>query len=78
MLAELLVSRPNPLLLEKAMRTILSAAVIGLLATTAPAIAGDEAAGGEAQTWADSFDKAVETAKSQNKPMLVDFTGSDW
>jgi len=60
------------------MRLILSAAVIGLLATAAPAFAGDEAKEGEAPTWFADFDKAVEAAKAQNKSLLVDFTGSDW
>jgi thioredoxin-related protein len=60
------------------MRLILSAAVIGLLATTAPAYAGDDAAEGESQIWYADFDKAVEAAKAQKKNLFVDFTGSDW
>jgi len=60
------------------MRLIFLAAVIGLLATMAPAFAGEEAAEGEAPVWYDDFDKAVEAAKAQKKNLLVDFTGSDW
>jgi thioredoxin-related protein len=60
------------------MRLILSAAVIGLLATTAPAFAGDDAAEGESKIWYADYDKAVEAAKAQNKNLFVDFTGSDW
>ena len=28
--------------------------------------------------WLTSYDKAVEIAKKENKPILIDFTGSDW
>ena len=28
--------------------------------------------------WTEDYDKAVERAKTQNKPILLDFTGSDW
>lgn len=28
--------------------------------------------------WLESYDKAIEQAKKQKKPILMDFTGSDW
>jgi thioredoxin-related protein len=28
--------------------------------------------------WTDNYEKAVETAKAENKDLLLDFTGSDW
>ena len=28
--------------------------------------------------WMDNLDKAIEKAKKENKPILVEFTGSDW
>lgn len=28
--------------------------------------------------WSDSLDKALQKAKKENKPLLVEFTGSDW
>ncbi|MEM9226600.1 MAG: thioredoxin family protein [Verrucomicrobiota bacterium] len=28
--------------------------------------------------WGDNFEAAVEKAKEENKPILMDFTGSDW
>jgi thiol:disulfide interchange protein len=31
-----------------------------------------------AEGWETKFDKALELAKAQNKPVLVEFTGSDW
>ena len=40
-----------------------------LLATCAAAVAGD---------WRTDYAKALETAKAQNKRILLDFTGSDW
>jgi thioredoxin-related protein len=43
--------------------------VIGLLATSGLVSAAD---------WQTDYAKALESAKSQNKRVLVDFTGSDW
>src|SRR4051812_15804685 len=40
-----------------------------LLATCAAAVAGD---------WQTDYAKALETARAQNKQILLDFTGSDW
>jgi protein disulfide-isomerase len=36
------------------------------------------AVSGVAQDWQTNYAKALETAKSQNKRVLLDFTGSDW
>jgi protein disulfide-isomerase len=41
------------------------------LTVTAPAIKKDD-------NWTESWDKAVEAARKANKPILADFTGSDW
>ncbi len=31
-----------------------------------------------AQEWMTNYDDALKKAKSENKPILIDFTGSDW
>jgi thioredoxin-related protein len=36
------------------------------------------AVSGFAEDWQTNYAKALETAKSQNKRVLLDFTGSDW
>ena len=43
--------------------------LIALLATSVSGFAGD---------WQTNYAKALETAKGQNKRILLDFTGSDW
>ena len=43
--------------------------LIALLATCASGLAAD---------WQTNYAKALETAQSQNKRVLLDFTGSDW
>lgn len=43
--------------------------LIALLATSVSGFAGD---------WQTNYAKALETAKGQNKRVLLDFTGSDW
>lgn len=43
--------------------------VIGFLATSSLASAAD---------WPTDYDQALQTAKAENKRVLVDFTGSDW
>lgn len=53
------------------MKKLMMAAVLGVvLAMTV------RAGGGEG--WETDFAKAVERAKKENKPLLLDFTGSDW
>jgi thioredoxin-related protein len=47
----------------------LSLALLVLVATGAAAFAGD---------WETDYAKALQAAKSQNKRVLLDFTGSDW
>jgi len=51
-------------------KLILALTVVSMVAATAARAGGDH--------WVADFDKAVETAKAQNKNLLVDFTGSDW
>ena len=43
--------------------------LIAFLATSVSSFAGD---------WQTNYAQALETAKSQNKRVLLDFTGSDW
>ena len=51
------------------MKTMLSSlSVLSLLTSAALAAAG----------WSDDYEKAVSQAKSENKMVLLDFTGSDW
>lgn len=42
-----------------------------LIASASLALAGGSG-------WLEKYDKAVEQAKKEDKPILVDFTGSDW
>lgn len=42
-----------------------------MVAATGFALAGEA-------TWLDNYETAVEQAKKEDKPILVDFTGSDW
>lgn len=51
-------------------KTFLALTAVLMVAATS-ATAGDD-------NWVADFDKAVETAKKENKNLLVDFTGSDW
>lgn len=43
--------------------------IIGLLTTSSLVSAAD---------WPTDYDKALQTAKAENKRVLIDFTGSDW
>ncbi len=56
------------------MRAISYLAVFALSATTLVGMARAEAPKG----WSDDLAKALEKAKSTNKAVLVEFTGSDW
>lgn len=49
--------------------TSLRLALLGILWMAAPAIAFP---------WTDDYDQAVERAKAEGKPLLLNFTGSDW
>jgi thioredoxin-related protein len=53
------------------MKTLLTSLTIALLALVNATAYG--AAG-----WTDNYEKALAEAKSQNKKVLLDFTGSDW
>jgi protein disulfide-isomerase len=50
--------------------SIIASALLGLLLTAAPAVAND--------AWQTNFKKALAESKQSGKPILVDFTGSDW
>ena len=50
-------------------RSLATLAIAGLLA--APALAGGEG-------WVEDFDAAKQTASTEGKDLLIDFTGSDW
>ena len=52
--------------------TCLAAFSMSLAALTAPAIAS------EMSEWSTSIETALETAKKENKNVMVEFTGSDW
>jgi thiol:disulfide interchange protein len=56
--------------LYRVMKRILTTIAV-FAATAAFAAAGLEG-------WMDNLDKALEKAKKENKPLLVEFTGSDW
>ncbi|HEY5791901.1 MAG TPA: thioredoxin family protein, partial [Chthoniobacterales bacterium] len=51
------------------MKTLLACSL--LILATLPVFAGENA-------WFDNYDTALAQAKKENKPVLVDFTGSDW
>ena len=52
--------------------TWLASFTVGVAALSAPAFANT------LEGWSTDLDKALETAKAQNKNVLVEFTGSDW
>jgi thioredoxin-related protein len=52
--------------------TWLASFTVGVAALSAPAFANT------LEGWSTDLDKALETAKTQNKNVLVEFTGSDW
>ena len=51
-------------------RAILMAAAIALLAGPAMSWAADD--------WTEDFKAARKIAKKEGKPIIIDFTGSDW
>lgn len=53
------------------LKKICAVLVLGALALSQPAFAGDS-------EWLTSFEKAKAASKKSGKPILVDFTGSDW
>lgn len=65
------VSQPrrNPVVMLQSFRS-LAAAVIGTLALSTVALAGEG--------WVADYDEAVKIAKAEKKDLFVDFTGSDW
>ena len=52
--------------------TWLASFTVGVAALTASAF------GSALEGWSTDLDKALEKAKAENKPVLVEFTGSDW
>lgn len=48
------------------------------LAALMPALAEDKKAEPTEPKWHESFEEAKALAKKENKPLLLDFTGSDW
>lgn len=52
--------------------TWLASFTVGVAALTATAF------GSALEGWSTDLDKALEKAKAENKPVLVEFTGSDW
>lgn len=52
--------------------TWLASFSVGVAALTAPAFAA------ETEGWSSNLDEALAQAKKSNKPLLVEFTGSDW
>jgi len=53
-------------------------AVAGLLTFTIFAQGGDKESAGASVDWMVDFQKAKSIAMKEGKPMLLDFTGSDW
>ncbi|HBO56905.1 MAG TPA: hypothetical protein DD622_00545, partial [Opitutae bacterium] len=63
--------------------TLLAAAALFFVATRTSVGLTDAATSGEQGdsthgAWELNFEQALARAKAENKPMLLDFTGSDW
>lgn len=69
-------------------RTLITVGVAGLLLANLPALAGPPKASAtqdtrvakqdEKSAWLTSWDAAAKQSKTSGKPILMDFTGSDW